>query len=236
MELRSISMAMKGVEGYEATFQLTLQLFIAFTNLDRKPSVIQTLTILFSFLSVTTSFIEAKFSLDPAAAVLTKVKMIPFAMSFNIFTWLSTSLIITVIGWNYIIFFVTWTMIVFTIRVSIQYFGMPKICLNHISGYLQKWKLELTIKEISLNFGNYITISTTLIIIVILANWYPDIYIWNLWGDSYELSDLVIMRKKFFNTSSAVCLSSGVIYIISFILDLISMPKMIFEDSSLCKI
>ena len=73
MELRSLSMAMKGIEGnYEATFQLTLQLFISFTNLERNPSVIQILTILFSFLSVTTSVIDAIFSLDPAASTVTR--------------------------------------------------------------------------------------------------------------------------------------------------------------------
>ena len=73
MELRSLSMAMKGIEGtYEATFQLTLQLFISFTNLDRNPSVIQILSISFSFLSVTTSMIDAIFSLDPGASMTTK--------------------------------------------------------------------------------------------------------------------------------------------------------------------
>ena len=66
-------MAMKGIEGtYEATFQLTLQLFITFTNLDRNPSIIQILSISFSFLSVTTSMIDTVFSLDPSASMITK--------------------------------------------------------------------------------------------------------------------------------------------------------------------
>ena len=161
--------------------------------------------------------------------MVTTVGMIPFALSFSIFTWLSTSFIITTIRWNYIIFLVIWTVIVFTMRVSILYFGLPK---NYISGYLQKWKMELTAKEISLNFGNFFTISTTLVIIVILANYYPNISIWNFWDDSYKLSNLAIMRKNYLNVICAVCLSSGIIYIILFIIDLISVPTTIIEESS----
>ena len=164
--------------------------------------------------------------------MVTKVGMIPFALSFSIFTWLSTSLIITTLRWNYFIFLVIWTIIVFTMRFSIQHFGLPKICQNCISGYLQKWKMELTTKEISLNFGNCFTISITLIIIVILANWYPDISIWNFCADSYKLSDLAIIRKNYLNTICAVCFSSGIIYIILFIIDLISVPTVIIEESS----
>ena len=88
--MRSLSVAIKGVEGYEATFKLTLQFAV----------------------SVTTFFIGAKFSFHPAATVLSKVKMIPF----DIFIWMSTSLVIAVVGWNHIVR----TMIVFTIRVLIQ--------------------------------------------------------------------------------------------------------------------
>ena len=164
--------------------------------------------------------------------MVTKVGMVPYALSFSIFTWLSTSLIITTICWNYIIFFLIWTMNVIALRVLIQYFGLPKICLNYISGYLQKWKMELTTKEISLNFGNFFTISTTLVIIVILANCYPDISIWNFCDDSYKLSDLAIIRKNYLNAICAVCLSSGIIYIILFIIDLISVPTTITEESS----
>ena len=86
-----------------------------------------------------------------------------------------------------------------------------------------------------LEFGNFFTISITLIIIVILANRYPDISIWNFWEDSYKpSSDLVIMRENYFKTVNAFCLSCGTIYIILFVFNLISMPKIIFEESSLC--
>jgi len=82
-------------------------------------------------------------------------------------------------------------------------------CAENGMGEMSKW--------ISYTFVNFFTTSMTLIVIVILASCYPDTSIWNVWAESYKLSDLAIIKKNYFNTISAICLSSGIIHIIVFI-------------------
>ena len=53
---------------------------------------------------------------------------------------------------------------------------------------------------------------STLTVIAVLVNYYPDTVIWNWWGQkSFKLSGLIIVKKNYFNTIFGVYAASEVI-------------------------
>ena len=51
----------------------------------------------------------------------------------------------------------------------------------------------------------------TLTIIAIFVNYFGNTNIWNLWAEEVKLSDLAIVKKRYFNYIFASCILCGII-------------------------
>ena len=95
-----------GIEGsIEGSLQFVLQLFIVFNRADRQPTLLQVLTLATSLLSIMNAKVDIMFADKPETPFMEKAKFWPYALFFSIFSWVSMSLIISTIQWNYIWFF-----------------------------------------------------------------------------------------------------------------------------------
>ena len=92
-----------GIEGnFEGSWQFVLQLFIVFNRADREPTLLQLLTLVTSLLSIMTANVDSKFADKPDTPLMEKAKLWPYALFVSIFNWVTISLIISTIQWNYI--------------------------------------------------------------------------------------------------------------------------------------
>ena len=190
---KTAAMAMTGVEGqFEGGSQLVLQLFIIFKRADREPSNIQLMTLASSLMSCVLAFIEDIFAHKPQTSIEVKASFIPLALFHQIYVRMTMALIISTTQWNMIFIIIGLAIGCSIIKVIIRNRAPEK-------------KIFLTgIIQVCV-FG------TSLIVIAIIVNYFEETTIWNLWAEKVKLSDLAIVKKKYFNYIFGCCLLCGII-------------------------
>merc|ERR1711944_22901 len=98
---------MTGLEGgLEAKFQFVLQLFIVFNRSDRKPTLIQMLTLASSLVSIAYAKVEYLFARKPSESMSTKMSFFPYGLSTAIAQCGSLALMAATIQWNVIFVYI----------------------------------------------------------------------------------------------------------------------------------
>ena len=192
---KSAIMAMTGIEGFwEASFQFMLQLHIVFKRADQEPSTIQILTLASSLLSIAMAKIDNLFADKPQTTIYTKVSLLPMTLLTSISVQGSLALIFTIIELN----------LLFVLLVY--------ICCVIFYGICCFTNKKLAKAQIIINRKCVITL--ILIILTIIVNFYEETTFWNLWAKPIKLSELAIVKRKYFNTVSGVCISSTIISVV----------------------
>ena len=181
---KTAAMAMTAIEGNEeGGLQLILQLYIVFNRADREPTNIQMMTLASSLVSCAFASIEDIFAHKPETSIEVKASFFPYALSFNIYGRMSTAIIISTFPF----------MIFFFIIFAIGYFIIIK-CVRNMADTKKQFILHIII------FCLHTIILTVIAIFVNTKIW-----------KEVKLSDLAIVKKRYFNYIFASCLLCGII-------------------------
>ena len=180
------------------------------------------------------------FADKPETPFMEKAKFWPYALFFSIFSWVSMSLIISTIQWNYIWFFALVVLMVLCGLIC-----SPLICLGvclrdkeekseaisekegrseaipekeeRAEAISEKEESSEAIPDKVQTKTQAVTLFVNamfLVVIAVLKNLYPETWIWNLWARGYKLSDVAIVSSGYFNIVFGSCISSGILYVI----------------------